>query len=88
MKRVLRKIIDNAVPLWYAKDKEMKIRLSRAVAIHAAKFLKLYCDWKTTGECRNCPFRQHPDASCELIVGVPNQWELPESEPKDDKTQT
>ncbi len=88
MKRVLRKIIDNAVPLWYAKDKDMKIRLSRAVAIHAAQFLKLYCEWKITGECRSCPFRKNPDASCDLIVGVPNQWALPESEPADDKTQT
>ena len=88
MKRVLRKIIDNAVPLWYAKDKDMKIRLSRAVAIHAAQFLKLYCEWKITGECRSCPFLKSPEGYCMRHVAKPDEWELPESETNYDKTQT
>lgn len=80
MKQVLRKMIDNAVPLWYAKDKDMKIRLSRAVAIYAAHFLKWYCAWRICGECRNCPFLKSPDGYCRIHADKPNEWELPESE--------
>lgn len=82
MKRVLRKIIDNAVPLWYAKEPDVKIRLSRAVAIHAAQFLKQYCDWKRNGDCKNCPFLKSPDGYCILhSVEKPNEWEIPEEQP-------
>ena len=82
MKQVLRKIIDNAVPLWYAKDKDLKRRLSRAVAIYAARFLKLYCQWQRGNVCKSCPFQNsNPAVACNINCRInPEAWELPESE--------
>lgn len=80
MKRVLRKIIDNAVPLWYAKDKGVKIRLSKALALQAAWFLKLYCQWQSGVDCKWCPFkRPDPDDSCNIGCRKnPEAWDLNE----------
>lgn len=80
MKADLQILINNAVKLFYSKEKERKLRLSRNVAIYAAKFLQFFCDWKRKADCRSCPFLKIPEGHCVLRVVKPNEWELPESE--------
>lgn len=79
MRRVLQSLVNNAVPLFYAKDAERKVRLSGNVVILSAQFIKLYCAWRRSGDCRNCPFLQVPEGFCALHIEKPHEWELLES---------
>ena len=78
MKRVIKELNNTGIQLYCAKDSAKKVELSRQEAILAAKYLKLYCDWKRTFDCQRCPFLKSPDGYCILHEGKPDAWEIPE----------
>ena len=80
MKGVIKELNNTGIQLYCTKDATKKVELSRQEAILAAKYLKLYCEWKRTFDCQRCPFLKHPDGHCMIHVDRPNEWEIPESE--------